>query len=103
MSAPTIHNALCAPSTLGEDLRAVGGDQHGVLELRAQAAVRRHRRPPVVPHHALRAPHRQRRLCRHKYSANRYLPNMIADAYSIAGMEWVPMVNDCPATMNPGS
>jgi len=49
--------------TACEDLHAVAGHQHGVLELRAEAAVLSHRRPAIVPEHALRAPHRQHQLC----------------------------------------
>lgn len=49
----------------GEDLCAGPGDEDGVLELRRQAAVRRHGRPAVLPHVALDAvaSHGQDRLC----------------------------------------
>jgi hypothetical protein len=35
--------------TFREDLSSSPGDEYRVLELRGQAAVRRHGRPPVVP------------------------------------------------------
>jgi hypothetical protein len=54
---------------LGEDLGSGPGDQYGVLELRRQAAVRRHGSPAVVPHVALDAPHGYDRLCTTKLGA----------------------------------
>ena len=56
---------LLAYLAFGEDLSSGLGDEDGVLELCGHAAVRRQRRPPVVPHVALDAvaPHRQDRLC----------------------------------------
>lgn len=42
---------------------AAAGGQHGVLEVRVEAAVGGHCRPAVVPQHARSAPYRQRRLC----------------------------------------
>src|SRR5712691_3896635 len=46
----------------GEDVRTALRDRDRVLEVRGQAAVLRHRRPPVVQHAHLPAPHRHHGL-----------------------------------------
>lgn len=61
--ASCVEFLVISPRVHGEDLRAVAGDQDGVLELRGEAAVHRDSRPPVVPQCALGASHGQSRLC----------------------------------------
>src|SRR5713226_4438977 len=73
-AAPAFPNAAPASSTplrdgrgrspvpAGEDVRTAFRDRDRVLEVRGQAAVLRHRRPPVVQHAHLPASHRHHGL-----------------------------------------
>lgn len=55
--------------TLGENLCAIDGNQHRMLELRVEAAIHRNGGPAVVPHLAPCAPHGQGRLCRNQIAS----------------------------------
>ena len=102
---------------LGEDLCAGPGDEDGVLELRRQAAVRRHGRPAVLPHVALdaAASHGQDRLCPEFGTASVsqilkpgcFSLQLSTTTTQDSGKYWqnepcVPIVNVCPSTICPG-